>query len=371
MRPPCTLPPLADVSPTGPHLPAAAHKSWAMTNVLRQIATAHRTNRAQPFYSLRDVASFYGVTHMLVAAAYAELEREGLLVCVRGSGTRLQPRGLQPRHPVRGIIGVPVWQYGYCVLADWRFFHVRLEEHLRRRHFVADFIFNSGAESMRPEFVDRLVSHELDGLFWFYPLPEHRAILSTLVDGGVPVVVLPDQGTNLPFPTYRVDWRGGARLAFADWRRDGIRQVVFVCQEGRAAAETRWLLPLAQAAGLKTLIHELPDELLPGLASRWRGRRDVGILIPEHNCCTHICLIAGGEMAALIRRHRVMVLNRVDLPVNSLAGSQLDVVCPNWDRIASRIADDIASKRISQQEPVRFAAAYHRRADATQFAHAF
>ncbi|MEI6085548.1 MAG: hypothetical protein WCS70_14785, partial [Verrucomicrobiota bacterium] len=171
VRRPNQLPPLASVLRNFSGLAAGQTQTHALFQALRKLALRLRGDTAQPFYSTREIAEFFGVPQPTVVQVYGELEMEGLVVRLRSVGTLLQPIKRQPRVPVRGVVGLPIWQWGFCHLAEWRRFYHQMEETLARHHLVADFIFFSTEISDQEHFLERLLSHNLDFVLWYKPLP--------------------------------------------------------------------------------------------------------------------------------------------------------------------------------------------------------
>src|SRR5205809_148661 len=71
-------------------LAAADLKVERLTEILRNAASKHQTEKPQVFYALREVASRFQVSLSMVAAVYRQLENEGLLMRLRGSRTLLK-----------------------------------------------------------------------------------------------------------------------------------------------------------------------------------------------------------------------------------------------------------------------------------------
>src|ERR1019366_7091005 len=181
---------------------ATEHNLAALTHLLRRTVDRVRAAETRHFYSQWEVARFFGVSRRTAQLAYKQLEREGLLTCVRGSATHLHGRKPQPRYPPRAVVGLPAWLRGFYSFPDWRRFHIALEEQLRRHNFVADFAFYHGAEVGLPAFAERLLAHHLDVVIWLYPTPGFLQNLHLLADRGVRVIGIADTPQLFPFQQY-------------------------------------------------------------------------------------------------------------------------------------------------------------------------
>jgi len=352
-------------------LPAGQTQTYALLQALRELTERLRGGEAQPFYSTREVAAFFGVPQPTVVQVYRELETEGLLVRLRSIGTLLQPRRRQPRVPVRGIVGLPVWQWGYCHLPEWRRFFVQIEEHLARHHLVADFIFFSSEITDQERFLERLLQHNLDYVFWYKPLPTYKSMLLSLQDGGVQVAVLMDTNARLPFPTYRQDYEPGMLQALRVWQRAGLREVV-ILQGGGSGTLTPMLLTWLERVGLRGQVWTIGAAELPRVVTKLRRTPDTGVLLCDDALNSQLSSVYWHAMSDLFSQNRVLLSTLLNCDPLSFRSRRVDVLHINWDKITARIADDLASGRSrTQKETVVFPAKLHLHADAALFAHPY
>jgi hypothetical protein len=360
---------LASVLPNFRGLPAGRPQTHALLEVLRKLTTQLRGETAQPFYSTREVAQFFGVPQPTVVQVFAELEVEGRLVRLRSVGTLLQGSKRQPRVPVRGVVGLPIWQWGFCHLAEWRQFYLRIEECLARHHLVADFIFFSEEIHDQEQFLERLLSHNLDYVLWYKPLLAYKSMLLTLRDGGVSVVAIVDQNIRLPVPTYRLDVERAVLKALQAWRAAGRRETVVLHS---AHAQVALLSQLVTQAGLTCETIATSEESFAGVVARLEQRPQRGVILCDETLACHLCYRQPDQVARLLRQHRVLMWSLFNADPRQFAGCQVDMVHINWDRLAARIADDLASGRYREiAAPVVLPAVLHAGAEASRFAKAY
>lgn len=341
---------------------------FALLEHLRAIAGRLRTSEAQPFYSTREAAAFFGVSQPTVVRVYRELEAEGLLARRRSTLTMLTPLERRPRAPVRGVVGLPIWSYGHSRHSDWRLFFVRLEEHLRHHAFVADFIFFQRADPQLPDQVDRYLNHELDALIWLYPLPAYTPLMLQLADQGVAVAVVVDQRARFPFPTFGVSWAQAVQDALKAWKAQGIRRI---CVAGNAPDAT----PIVPA------VKRLGFEMIPSgkamhaedILRRCRGMHDLGVLLPDP---AWYAALPGGAHAQpfleLLQRHRTLLFHHIELDQTVLKGIRADFAIIDWDKLAATLADRLASGALRRQsEPVAAQAGFFPQQPAERFPQLF
>ncbi len=371
---PRKLPPLEELRPSYAGLATGHTQIHALLTELRQIAQHCRSRKAQQFYTTREIAAFFKVDQKVAVRVFATLENEGLLIRFRGrTGTLLQPRRRQPRTPVHGVVGIPVWQWGYCELSDWRVFITRLEEHLRGRNFVGDIVFFDQTENPSShDFAERLLSHHLDWIIWFKPLPTYTQTIRLLRDGSVSVGVIADEGIVLPFPGYQLSYSHAIQRCFRQWARAGLRNAIIATSNAKTTALTSWQELLRQAR-ISVDVAELrePQEL-HALLTKLRSHSDQGIIFTEPALTAHLANRSGNELLALLRSHRTLLMHRIELDPKELSGVTTDFIIPNWDKLAAQIAEDIATGQLLRQTgKFVFEAELHLRANAAKFSQAY
>ena len=93
------IPPL----PKRPHFRATDNKTEILLALLRKAAKASQTAEPQLFHSLREVVQRFRIPLSLGAGIYRQLEREGILRPIRGSGTLLEGLNGTRNARVKGI----------------------------------------------------------------------------------------------------------------------------------------------------------------------------------------------------------------------------------------------------------------------------
>lgn len=370
IRTPHALPPLAPHAAEFLRLAQTRTQTAALLDLLRRIARDARRGDRQRFYPARAVGDAFRVPLPTVLRVFAELEKEGILLRVRGSGTLLQPRQAKPSASVRGVVGLPLWQYGYCNLTDWRLFVAALSDALRQRGYVADLIFFQSGE--QPRLLDQLMAHHLDWIVWFKPRQEHGMIVQMLADRGVHTAIVMQRYVNLSLPAYHLRFENAIRRAFAAWRRDGIRSVV-VAQPWPLDPDSEWpswLRWRLKEAHMDCHFEFLPDwQHFPTLCAHLTRRATSGIWLPDDWFGGFASEDHARRMANLLQRKRVLIGGRLEMPAVYLSGCRIDATVQDWPAITSRIADDITTGRLlKHRDPVAIDARLDLRADATRFA---
>jgi len=223
------LPPIQQVLPDFRGLPTdQSHKQY-LVEQLRGIAKKLRKDKAQVFYSMRDLSRFFKAPLRTIALVYAMLEKEGMLSRIRGSQTLLTGKKNNLRFPVRGVVGIPIWLKMMVLSSFTRKVNMKLEEELRQRGYVADLIFhNTKEEEALPGFAERLLQHQLDFVVWQNPSPQSYQNLLSLRDSGIRVIVVQTTNarTDLPAVIYVQDWEPAHYELGRHWKELGINRVV-------------------------------------------------------------------------------------------------------------------------------------------------
>jgi hypothetical protein len=203
-------------------------KQLALLNTVRKTAKQLKRRESQPFYSMREIADHFHVPLRTVALVYQELEREGLLSCIRGSHTLLTGKTLTPRSQVKAVVGIPIWLHALIVSPYARIINMEFEERLRENGFVADIIFFRNEETNGPEFIQRLLDHNLDQVIWHTPHPTLLNTLLSLKDRGVRQIAIQhtESRLSIPIPTYLQDWQPAYFQMAQAWQKEGIQRVI-------------------------------------------------------------------------------------------------------------------------------------------------
>jgi len=335
------LPPLASVAPEGVGpWPAGANVQHEVTTRLRAIAQRCCGDEPQPFYPLRETADFFGAPRTTIVRAYQTLETEGWLVRLRGSMTLLRGRKSQPREPVRGVVVVPVWEYGFCWLPDWRHFFRHLKDELRAHQYVVDFEFYRGAEAKDPSFAERLLAHHPAAALWLFPTPPIRQLLRQLRDGGLPalVVTYPEHG-QFPCRQYVIHRVRALAQGLKAWREDGIREVIAPRFPGQETLQ-QWVADVAARVGVP-LRWVVADDLTP-----LRAADRTGYLLADDICLSYVGRQPHFSWDDWMAWHRTLALQRLLAPRSPVGNQRLDVVWTDWSKLARAVTADIVSEQL-------------------------
>ena len=347
------LPSLESLHPGFKGFEAHENKSAAIVECLRQAVERVRQNRPVPFYSMRAVAEFFGVSFKTVADAYKKLEAGGLLTCVRGAHTLVEGRTAQPHYPVRAVVGLPIELPNFTYGTELRSFYIRLEEELRRHHHLANIIFIRGRrETPDPDLAERLLVHKCDIVFWWVPTTTALPTMFQLQDAGVRIVGITRWGETFPFPLYTHNCVRALRQAFVAWQNDGIDSFALWRDAGNGAS---YEVDLAHAV-LRRLradvsIETVEDVQVPDLVQRLVGRKSVGVVLSYHAWYDALCSQYSQAMEQLFRCCRVLLVQgALHHAAFRGKGIQADAFTLDHEQMAKHIATDIGTGAVWQKE---------------------
>ncbi len=333
------IPSLPSLAAEIKRLPATANHSQHLYDRLRAALTAAQGAQAQPFYSVRALATACGLHPSTVTDLYGRLEADGLLVRVRGSRTMVAPRR---RHSAgHQVIAVPLWIPGFIHIPDWRLFFLVLQDEFSRHGAVADFIFYRQGEEVDAGFVRRIKAHRPDLVFWHepHPLADKQALLR-LADAGLPVIATRDRPLLPALPGYWIDREPALEKGLRDWLAAGIRRVALP-----TSSATR---PDSQVTDA---LRQFPFTVTMPV---WRGQVAADyletLIVERGGVIWSDMLLFNGlrqavpaAMERLCRQMRVWLTRSRQLPESTPPDIRVDVLEFDSRGVARRVARDIAS----------------------------
>lgn len=205
-------------------------RQQTITQLLRQCAANLQGQEARPFYTMREVAAFFGAPLRTVAISYEALDMEGALARIRGSRTMLPGKQSLTRQPVNAIVGLPISLQAMITSPFECHLQMELEERLRARGFVADSIFFRPGEDYEPSFAERLLRHNLDIAIWHSPHPLASHVLLSLRERGVRLILLQaaESPLSIPCRAHQLVWQTAYRNMVAHWAKEGVRKAFFI-----------------------------------------------------------------------------------------------------------------------------------------------
>ncbi len=313
---------------------------------LRAVGRSLQQDEPQPFYSMREVSDFFSLPLRSVALIYAELEKEGLLIRIRATQTKLAGKKSSAPKPVNGIIGLPLWIPAFVNSPYIRALHIHLNEQLRRHGFVADSIFFQPEEENGPQFPAHLQRHSLDVILWINTNFRNVQLFQSLRDLRMrQVFILPAECLQkLPGPVYLQDWLPAYRKMADAWSKCGIERVLIPEPLDKASATH---VMRSYSAAMKS--KNISIQLVPGSARNFitiaetecaRGHTAIAFL--EWASADAICNGYPQAMEDLTKMTRVgFCRGRIRIPRFTQEGVRADVVLFDPSAIAERIVQDL------------------------------
>jgi hypothetical protein len=346
-----SLPTLSSLHPRFREVDPRQNVSAVIATMLRETIERVRTPRTIPFYSVREAAAFFGVSSRTMANVYERLEAEGLLTRIRSSQTVLPGRRLQSRHPVRGVVGIPIALPAFVFGTTLRSFYIRFEEELRRQHFVADLIFYREEDEARhpAELVERVLEHQLDFVLWVAPSKAVASVMQQLQDGGIQLVIVSDGKARFLREQYFVDLERGITDGLAAWQADGIQTVAVL---GPDDALGRWEIAivtrLLKRRGMKHEVFTLGDAETAQQLDELACRSGQGVVLVPHHWYESLCDQFPDKMERLFRSCPVLLMQGA-LAHGYFRGKHLLVDSVTWpyEQMARRIARDISERKVA------------------------
>jgi len=314
---------------------------------LARLAIRAKTDRrAALFHSMRETASYFGVSLWTVGAVYRRLEREGIVVRIRGSRTIIPARrGVSPHGFVRGVVAIMVWLPGFLHVPDVRQAVMLAEERLRRSQFVADIIFYREEDKADPALAARVIAHEPDGVLWFTPKDDDRSVIETISDAGIRVVCIIDRPVKTRAPQYIISWRQGLRKALRAWQEDGVRRIVVPVGLRRETTCTHVLEKEAAAIGLTVEDHRWNGDM-ESYISELSARPDTGFVLDDDLWDGRLCTLWPRQAVRILSGRNVLTPRTMPLAPALAGDGKTEALIMPWAAIIGRIVSDLASGKL-------------------------
>jgi len=364
-RIPRSLPPLSEIlsGVAGSGSPDQGSKQAVLVRELRKAAKRFRKKRAQPFYAMREVAGFFHAPLRSVAVAYQVLEDEGLLNCIRSAQTLLTGSADSTQRTVRGVVGIPLWLLSMVISPHTRALHIALEERLRQKGYVAEFIFFRTDENCQPEFAERLLRHDLNYVIWHTPHPLGAQVQIAMEERGIRQIVIQPADSPQSYlpPNYLLDWQPAYRAMAQAWRAAGIRRIFI---------PTPRYLPSSQAMDLFCKLIKTYDMDIDVVEGNLRTfvklageHPSSSVAFMDQQGADLLCNKDPAALEQLLRITRVAFCRGpISLPYFMNRPAHADIIGFAAEEIADRLVNDLAHQ-LGQgaQPPHSFEAFYHPR----------
>jgi len=343
-----SLPPIAEACAAFKGFTEGGSRSEQVFEVLSTVIQRSRRSVPQPFYAMRDVAAFFGVSLDTVAKVYRRLDREGVLTLVRSSQTTIAARSPRPRFALRGVVCMPLWLPGFLQFLDWRRCISLLEEELSHYRFVSEPIFYQAGEEVTPDFVDRVLKYNPDYVLWYCPGDSDTSTMRSIADAGVPLVVIQNSHGNFPGRIYRLSYQRALKQGLKEWATCGeIDDIVIPHRDGVISA-TEILRPALEACALpyRYELFRMKKSSLQDYLRRLAPNPRTGIIFDDDLFYARLCGRVPDLMIDLLTRRRTMVMRHLTIPCETAPReAKVDALLFPWKRLARRIATDLSKAK--------------------------
>ena len=341
------LRPLAEALGSFKGVDGAFCKQDIIHDALAWLATRAADRHGALFYTVRETAEYFGVSLWTVGAVYRRLEREGMIVRIRGSKTIIPlQRGVFPQRHVRGVVAVMVWLPGFLHVPDVREAVILVEERLRRVQFVADIVFYREEDKTDPALAARVIEHEPDCVLWFTPKGDDSAVIEAISDVGIRVVGIIDRPVATRAPQYVLSWRKGLRKALQAWRADGVRRVAVPVGLRRETTCTHVLEEEAGRLGLTVENHLWLGKDIAGYVAALTARADTGLVLDDDLWSGRLCSLWPEQAVRLLSGRHVLTPRALPIGRAAVGDGHTQALVMPWKTVIDRIVGDLTSGKL-------------------------
>jgi DNA-binding transcriptional ArsR family regulator len=339
--------------------------------ILRNLAVINQKEQPQAFYSVREIATRFGVPISAVSNSYRRLENEGLVSRVRSSRTILQGLTYDRRLSVRAFVGLPALLPAFLTIQDYRTFFISIRRELRLRGFATAMAFYKPNEAQTHALSDRLQRYEVDTVIWFLPPKIAREAMLRLSDRGIRLLGVCETESSVIPRRYLVRRQKATEALLNHWKRKGIREITVVkspehrspFNEQLVEAAAKKLRITCEVVNFRT---QRTESFLQGLAIGNTG----GIVFPSGSLASMFCFRRPKAVTELIRQQRVALIDGpVNMPFTKVPDVRVDLITVDWQLVAEAIVNDLITQEAFQRAcSTTFEAQPHFRVPFNQFA---
>lgn len=334
-----------------------SQKSALVLRVLRRKARASRNKKPTAFYSIRKVASDFGVPATTVSRIFTQLKAEGLLTTVWGSKTFTVPTQLDNDLRVRGVIALPASLAAFCAFRHYRNFFSGIREILWNCGFATQLLFYEESNAQTPAFAESLLKHKPDVVIWFLPRLKFKETVARLLDRGIRVITVADSPQDSRERLYYVDRQPAIKDALLNWRQNGVRFVTILQKAQCRSSESTKMVEKCLHETAMTYGFASPESLdLKEAVSAELEQVKAGVILASAEVAVPLVTRNPARFARLLWHSRILVLDGlIDVPGVCDSLASCDIVEIDPEPIAKRIVNDlIQSNRARKTEPVIF-----------------
>src|ERR1022692_3899806 len=201
-------------------------KNLKILSLLRQVAKRNRNGISRSFYSIRSVAKHFTLPPTTVTRMYGQLKEEGLLTSAWGSRTFVEPSHVNRELRVRGMIALPVALSSFSHIRNYRMFFLSMRNALWKFGFATRLLFYEGTIERDNGFAEDLLNSKGDGVIWFLPDSNDRALASRVADRGIRVISITDSLANSNGHRYALSREAPLHECLVGWKNEGVTSAI-------------------------------------------------------------------------------------------------------------------------------------------------
>ncbi len=246
----------------------------------------NKANPGEKLLPIKILCKNYDISYLTAQRAISYLQKEGILISKRGSGTYLTEKildeaknkriqmiaGSSPQTPVTEImesmerksrsIGIifPYWMKEHGEFAYHKIVRGFLNS-IDTLNWRVEMINNFSHQASHPDFVDKIIEKRIDGILWLSPQIEHKMNIMRLIDHNLYVVGVGRAFPELPFKSIFADFDELAKKIVKKYWKSGKKVVLLIGPtEGLLRDENSCTFAEKMKEALRLENFELPDE---------------------------------------------------------------------------------------------------------------
>ena len=279
---------------------------------------------------------------------YGQLKEEGLLTSAWGSRTFVEPSQINRELYVRGMIALPVALSSFSHIRNHRMFFLSMRNALWKFGFATRLLFYEGAADRDNGFAEDLLSSKIDGVIWFLPGSNDRAIASRLADRGIRVISITDSLASSNGHRYALSREAPLHECLVGWKNEGVTSAITVHSErGEALGKVAAISVCLRLLGIKQIPSGIECLKTKDLA-QISHRENCGIIFTSSELALRLTYEDNVRFTKLLESHRTLFIDgMIDSPAGVSIQGPVDTIEFDWPRVTRRIANDLVRPRRS------------------------
>jgi hypothetical protein len=182
-------------------------------------------------------------------------------------------------------------------------------------------------------------------VIWLMPIRPIAAIRDILHDHGVGFVAIDSKTNHFPGAVHSLSWSKAFAQGLREWKRAGIGSVLIPCAQADTPMVSAEFTPLLARTGLRHRLACADDITTEQHMMDLLRAPEPAVYFHDDLWCSHLALCEPQWMAELFARKRVLLSRTLRLVRAQQQSLLADLAYMDWNEVARRVVEDVATRR--------------------------